>query len=320
MRYLFAGTNTLRWLRTQDANDVVAIIAYHGSSAFLIRLHSICRKRRIRLLLDCTEWYDHKGFVAGGFGIVNLDNAIRMRLINPKIGQIIVISSYLERYYKARGSRVVRVPPLVDLIDSKWPPAQESSGGNHTLQLVYAGVPAKKDLLGNALRGMRILVSKGLPVILHLIGPSPPEVAECLGRDKYILSELENAVVFHGRIPQTDVPKTLACFDFSILLRPQERYAQAGFPTKLVESLSAGVPVIVNSTSDIPEYVRDAQEGILLSDHTVEQFVQGVTRVCRTDRSHWFAMRQFAKSRAQESFDFRSYVAILRDFLFPLDA
>jgi glycosyltransferase involved in cell wall biosynthesis len=314
-RYVLSGGNTLRWLRAINCKEVKAIIAYHGTSTFLHRLNIICRRNGIKLILDCTEWYDARALPGGRFGIVGLDNLIRMRLVNWRIGRIIAISSYLERYYAERGCGVLRIPPLVDLRESKWPAVRERQHENDILHLVYAGSPGQKDLIANAVKGLAILRKKRLPVVLHFIGPSKAEVYKLTAGDAGLRREVDAAVICHGRVSQSSVPKLLSDFDFSILLRPRKRYAEAGFPTKLVESISAGVPVIVNQTSDIGEYIRDGKEGILLPNYTIEAFVAGVTRLFGTERSEWFQMRRMARSRAATSFDFRNYVDRIRTFL-----
>ena len=79
--------------------------------------------------------------------------------------------------------------------------------------------------------------------------------------------------------------------DFTVLLRPDARFAHAGFPTKLVESLSLGVPVLANVTSDISEYVRDGREGILLAGPTREAFAAGLRRALAIGRPARLAMR-----------------------------
>ena len=141
------------------------------------------------------------------------------------------------------------MPPLVDLDEEKWHQNQLLPADGNNLQIVYAGTPGKKDLLGNALRGLNTLRDEGFLVKLHLVGPSREEVSECLGSDAPMLDMMAEMLIFHGRVPQSDVPRLLAIADYSVLLRPLERYAQAGFSTKLVESLAAGVPCLLY-TSD----------------------------------------------------------------------
>ena len=122
-------------------------------------------------------------------------------------------------------------------------------------------------------------------------------------------------LIFHGRVPQSDVPRLLSTADYSVLLRPLKRYAQAGFPTKLVESLAAGVPVMANRTSDIAGFVRDGKEGILLTDHGPAAFVDGVKRALALPPAQKDAMRRNARLQAEISFDFRVFVEKVGSFL-----
>lgn len=316
IRYVFAGKNTLNWLKSEDLSNVKTIIAYHGGSIFLIRLALFCKLHGLKLLIDCTEWYAPHHLVGGRYGLVWLDNEIRMRFINSCIGRIITISSFLEKYYAKKGCNVLRIPPLVDLADTKWPVLVNAEIYSiTTLRLVYAGIPAKKDLLGNALRGLIILKDEGLVVELHLIGPSRKDVVECLDGECSVLDELGTTIVFHGRISQSNVPSVLDVFDFSVLLRPIELYAQAGFSTKLVESLASGLPVITNKTGDIAEFVHDGIEGILLVDYSPSAFAFGVRRALALSKMQRINMRKNARLRAEMSFDYRRYIDDIGSFI-----
>ena len=306
-RYLAAGSRTLAWLRSVDPDSVEAVIAYHGGSLFLIRLAAYCKSRGIRLIVDCTEWYDGNGLPGGRFGIAHLDNEFRLRVLNRLIGNVIAISVYLEDYYSRRGCKVVRVPPTIDFSDGRWRSFPNEVQPSETLRLVYAGVPAKKDLLGAALYGLRELKRLRLPVVLNLLGPTKEELLRCVDGDVQLLRDIQEMIFLHGRISQSDVPKIVSESDFSILLRPNKRYANAGFSTKLVESLAAGVPVLANQTGDICRYVRDGQEGLILKDHSAESFVEGVLRAHQMPTENRLEMRAAARLMALNSFDCLSY-------------
>jgi glycosyltransferase involved in cell wall biosynthesis len=315
LRFVRYGQNTLRWLGSQDLQSVNVVIAYHGGSWFVSRLMSLCKCHNIRLIVDCTEWYAPHNLPGGRFGIPFLDNELRTRFFNVATGQVIAISSYLERYYLGRGCNVLRVPPLIDLQDEKWQLYQRSFVSDGVLHLVYAGTPGKKDLLGNALRGLHMLWEERLPVKLHLVGPTHEVVSACLGIEAPLLNVIQDMLIYHGRVPQSDVPQLLARADFSVLLRPEERYAQAGFATKLVESLAAGVPVMANPTSDIAQFVRDGEEGILLDSHSPAAFVIGVKRALALSPEQREEMRTKARVCVERSFDFRVYVKQLETFV-----
>jgi glycosyltransferase involved in cell wall biosynthesis len=314
IRYLLAGSSSLRWLKSTRTKDLQAVVVYHGGALFLLRLAVFCKLNGIRLIADCTEWYDADGLVGGRFGVVHLDNEFRMRFVNRLIGRLIVISHFLHDYYEARSCDVLCVPPTIDLIEGKWG-ANVRSRENSALSLVYAGIPGKKDLLSSALYGIRALRSEGILIVLNLLGPSKADLLVCVDGDTLLIDELEGALVFHGRVAQESVPKIVAQSDFSILLRPVKRVSSAGFSTKLVESLAAGVPVIANPTGDIDRYVTDGQEGILLTDTTVDAFVVGIRRALAMSGTELGRMRESARRCAERSFAYDRYSDMLADFI-----
>jgi glycosyltransferase involved in cell wall biosynthesis len=315
LRYFKAGANTLRWLNALPPSKIVAVVAYQGNSRLLSGLQAFCRRLAVPLIVDCAEWYEPSHFPGGRLGIARWDNELRLRVFTPRAGNVIAISRRLETYFRSKACHVLRIPPLVDLEEEKWKVAGQRRPDDGALRLVYAGTPGKKDLLANALLAMQAVRRGGASVVADLFGPSPADVAACMAGRAACLTELAGAINYRGRVPQHRVPSHLAASDFSMLLRPNARYANAGFPTKLVESLSAGVPIITNSTSDIPLFVRDGLEGILLSDPSPDAFAAGLRRVLEMGRDKWTEMRDAAARRARECFDFRNYRDAIGSFV-----
>jgi glycosyltransferase involved in cell wall biosynthesis len=311
--HYITGSATMDRLNALDSARTRAIIVYNGTAPLLLRLLKFCSRRKISLIADCTEWFDPRHVLGGRYGWFQWDSELRMRWLQPKLDGMIAISSFLERYYQQRGMNVLRLPPMVDLQSTLWKSAQTAPQDNAELRLVYAGSPGKKDILINALRAAIVLRNENYPIKIHLVGLNRDKCRSWLRDDPALVEKLEDIVVCHGRVSQARAIELVSTADFSILLREDKRYAHAGFPTKLVESLSAGVPIITNATSDIAEYVRDEQEGILLENHSPEAFAEGIRRVFRMPRSKWHEMRFHARRQAEEFFDYRRYVSPLRD-------
>jgi glycosyltransferase involved in cell wall biosynthesis len=176
-----------------------------------------------------------------------------------------------------------------------------------TLQLVYAGVPGKKDLIGNAIRAIGLLGESDRDIHLTLIGPTAAEVRHLLGDDGVLLDTLAKHVTCCGRKTHTETLALVAAADFSILLRPDKRFTRAGFSTKFVESLSLGVPVIANLTGDMGDYLTDGREGVVLDAATPEACCDGILRVLAMPREQWQAMRGKARDRAAMSFAYEGF-------------
>lgn len=307
LRFLSIGRRTMAWLREADLTGVKAIIAYHGGALFLWQLRRFCRNRNIKLIFDCTEWYDPASLPGGLFGPVAIDSELRMRWVYPKLNRGIVISRYLRDHYASKGCALALVPPTVDLDDGKWHFKQPTFANGDPIRIVYAGTPGKKDVLRNAVLGLAILQDLGAPVFLDIVGPSHADLLQLLGPDAAVMPSIRDLIRFHGRVPQDQVPAKVAQAHFSLLMRPDKRYANAGFSTKLVESMAAGVPVLANPTSDIDRVVHNRVNGLLLRDCSTDAFVEGVLEAQALEFSAYMSMREAARSTARSVFDYRCY-------------
>lgn len=310
-----AGRRLVESVGERFGARLAAIFAYRPTTPLHLRLRSYARRRGIPLVLDITEWPTSAKIPGGALGPRALDSEFRMRFLNRRCDGMVVISSFLERYYA--GLELVRIPPLVDLSEAKWHAVrQEFAPGS--VKLIYAGTPAYKDLVPTIIR--TVLEQRGpRPVELHVLGLNDQELAACAPALATPPAGTSR-VVCHGRIPQEEVPAALAGADFSVLLRRPERYADAGFPTKLVESISAGTPAIVNPTSDIAEYVRDGSEGVLVDGCSDQAFARALARAVAISPEKIAEMKSAARRRAQEVFDYRAYVGPLQRFLAAVGA
>jgi glycosyltransferase involved in cell wall biosynthesis len=118
-----------------------------------------------------------------------------------------------------------------------------------------------------------------------------------------------------GKVAMDDVPGFYRNADFSILLREDKRYAHAGFPTKLVESLSCGVPLITNDTSDIKKYIKNGFNGFILENHSVEEIIECLENLILLSENEKDVMKENAKKTSLENFDFNQYSKRFRHFL-----
>ncbi|ELV8644694.1 hypothetical protein QNE66_004418, partial [Vibrio vulnificus] len=68
------------------------------------------------------------------------------------------------------------------------------------------------------------------------------------------LEKMGDNVVFHGRVPHNELISYISESDYSIFFRDDTRVNKAGFPSKLAESLTLGIPVITNEISSLKKY------------------------------------------------------------------
>jgi glycosyltransferase involved in cell wall biosynthesis len=96
--------------------------------------------------------------------------------------------------------------------------------------------------------------------------------------------------------------------DFTVLLRSETaRNTKAGFPTKVIESISTGTPVIMNYTSDLVSFFHDGKECIQVKGYTAKAFCDALRQALSLSKEERIQMSENAKGLACKFFDVSSY-------------
>ena len=296
------------------------IVVTEGFSRFLLPLLIYAKRHSIKIIVDAEDWHDYSHLPFGKYGPFALDTHLAITWLMKKCDGIIAISSFFERYYLNANVKAIRVPILIDKKEDISRLEKTDPFEQGYLHLIYAGNPGKRDIIDVAIDGLDALVREGIKVKIHLVGPSRQSIANMLGNNSALLEQLKDSIVFHGRVTPDEVPALLAKADFSFLIRLDMRYANAGFPSKFVESLSVGVPVICNLTSDIGMYLKDGQNGFIMKDPSIESFVACVKKASALSEEKKMQMKLAAKAEAHQSFDYRNFVAPVKEFFRAIDA
>ncbi len=313
LRYFQVARNTVRWLETLDASQIHAVILYNGYSSHHWRLKRYCARHRLPLISDVTEWYDPGQCVGGRYGIVRWDVEMTLRHWAPSVDGVIAITRFLETHLSRPGHQMLRLPPLIDIRDAKWCCQEPRPGGG--LRLGFAGHAGNKDYLRNAIRALGMLGEKGKDIQIVIVGPPREELARDLGEDAGLLDKLAKQLEFTGRLPHPQALRRVGECDFSLMLRPDKTYANAGFPTKMVESFACGVPLLGNVTGDIGLYARDGQEAVLVRDFSPEACLAGLERALQTSPEQRAQMKRMARAVAEQHFDYRAHLDGIREFI-----
>jgi glycosyltransferase involved in cell wall biosynthesis len=225
---------------------------------------------------------------------------MRMGFLNKSVDGLIAISRYLEEYYKDHVPTVY-IPPLVDCDDPKWNSVQRLP--HKDFNLVYAGSPGRKDrldILVDAIEGEKI------PIYLKIIGITKEQFHQ-----QHPSFSMKNftRITFLGHISHSQVLSEIRNADYSCFFRDQTRLTQAGFPTKFVESIAAGIPVITNENSNISEYRKRLESCIIIDDLSVKSVTNSIKKALNE------------KKRVEETnlFDYRKYIDKFSQIVNPQD-
>ncbi len=244
-----------------------AVVAYNYPSIALFRLNRFCKKKNIRLIADCTEWYSGQEYRFPMNMLCAMDSWFRMRVVQKKLDGIICISSFLCEYYKK--CNVVFIPPLVDSFSNKWNQGKYEYDDSK-VNLVYAGNPGKsKELLIPVLEGVTKSINKD-KLQLRIVGINEKQFLDLYPEASELIKIAKSNVEFLGRRPHNDTVKIISSSDYMVFLRPRNRVSEAGFSTKFVETITCRTALISNNTGDIKKFTEKTGHGFVIDK--VEQF------------------------------------------------
>ena len=312
LNWLLYGQRLKKFLRTcgMEFTDILVIKTYFSGVLAWIKRYS--KKRGINLFHDSVEWYSPEEFTLKGLDIAYIkNNRLNTKEIDKSF-RVIAISQYLYDHFRSRNINTMKIPVIMD--------SESVSHEKHTsgekLVVSYAGRIGKKDYIGNVIRGFLLLNEEEKSKIeLRLMGADTQQVSQITGICQCELEKNKDMIHCMGRVPRPVVLQTLQETDFTVLIRDSSlRYAKAGFPTKVVESLMSGTPVICNLSSDLGEYLTDGENAVIVQDMSDEAIAEALRRALQIPAAKRQEMQLCARKTAEECFDYRKYIDAFREW------
>ena len=280
---------------------------------------NFCKMQKIPLIVDSMDWLNsHTGNTI--FDLVkNIDTWVEINYVNKRANGVICISRYLSDYYSKSGLRTIVIPPVSPYKKTKL------NIQNSIPQIVYAGVPCRldqplvdpndaKDRLDIIIEILFRLYKKRIPFIFYVFGLTKEQYDLAFPKQKQMVQELvqSRAVTFFGRVKDNVVREYVEKSDYTILLRNRNRISQAGFSTKLSESIAIGTPVITNDTSDILIYVQDNYDAIIVDIDKIDEIERRI-EMSLCDEVNLKRLKH--NVRKNQCFSPQSYVDRLKRFI-----
>lgn len=273
----------------------------------------IAAQYHAKIVHDSVEWYSPEEFAEGSRNRSYLNKEYTNTKAIGKGWRVIAISKYLQAHFQSRCDRVVRMPVIMDIISI---PAKIDVCNDKTV-FVYAGGPGKKDYLATMIQAFSLLSKeKRNQAKLHIVGVSREQLISQCGVDQHLVDDLRDMLEVHGRVSHDEAVAFVQNANYTILIRDETlRYAKAGFPTKVVESMACGTPVLCNLSSDLRDYLTDKENAIIASGHKPEDVHQAILSAMMVDTKEYRQMRVNARVTAEKFFDYGSYIQIVGDLL-----
>jgi len=287
-------------------NRIFAVITYNYPALAMKRLMKYCKKNKIYFISDTTEWYSKSKRKFPANLIKNYDTKKRMKTENPKAKNIICISNYLENYYKKKGCNTLNLPSIIDKNDEKW--INNHYEPNKRKIFVYVGNPGKyfeKDRLDYLIEIFHRLNDEKYDFLFYIIGITKEEYIKYKNDHIKFINRLDHQIKFFGKKKNCEAINYIKKADFSIFFRINNRVNNAGFPTKVAESLGCGTPVITTPTSNISDYIKNGLNGFISKKCSKESIYEEVKKALFLSESDLIRMHRY--SFEENLLDFRNF-------------
>lgn len=240
------------------------------------------------------------------------------KYINKLFDGIIVITRYLEDYYKPlirKDSKSLFVPIVVDV--SRFEGHLPSSSSHR--YIAYCGKPSgTKDGVPILIEAFSIVSKKYKDIKLYIIGNAGRYNDMQKLKNKVKSLNIENKVIFTGLVSPTKIPEYLCNATVLALARPSNLQAKGGFPTKLGEYLATGRPVVVTKVGELNNYLKDGESVFFSEPNNVKVFAEKLDFVLSNPEVAR-KVGQKGKNIALKNFNYKSHSQRIINFIKALN-
>lgn len=144
------------------------------------------------------------------------------------------------------------------------------------LKIFYGGSFAPKDGLNYLLDAFEEVSKKDSNIKLVLTGLGNPADVDKI-KEKISGSAAKERILFKGFLATDEYYAVLNSCDIFCMTRVNSKFANAGFPFKLGEFLASGKGVIATRVGDVPKYLHNGENSLLINPDSVSEIVQALS-------------------------------------------
>jgi len=254
----------------------------------------------------------------------SLNFRLGMTWLPARLDRTFVISRYLlaSMASAVRPERLIRIPPVVDVAaflvpepDAAW---RRRFGMPEGRVVLYAGAFFDNEGVPSLLEVAPRFLEGRPDVTLVVVGGHP---ADAWQRCRESVAGLVAAdrIRFTGVRESLEMPSCFRAADVLVAPKADHLLNRAGVPTKLVEYLASGRPVVITRVGDIPELVTDGVDAVLVDPGNVPALGDAIAQLL-DDPVRAARIGQAGRERARRDYDVAVIGRRLRKELVPESA
>lgn len=232
------------------------------------------------------------------------------RVLVPLADGCYVYTTRLRDFYARRmaGERILLSPIQVDPEEVRQMEACRAEASElfpDRVVLIYSGsLDEEKDGMGELLRAVALLVRRIPNVLLVMTGKSLLNESGRAREVRAIIEQLGLGEHVHmtGYLSRADLVRLYARGDVFLVCRPDNPFANHGFPWKMGEFSMAARPIVATPVSDIGLYFKDGESVYMARSSGARDIAEAMERAVRGDSS---TVGRMARDIAVQNFDYR---------------
>lgn len=297
-------------------DDIEFVFSYNMHAFQLYKLQRYCKKHKIKIVSNITEWMENKFSLHPRKFAMWVDTMLEMRVLQKKVDAMVSVSSFLDDYYSETVKYRAVVPPLIDVKDSMWLSENEKAYAVRPEFIYSGGIEKgnKKDKLNPIICAFENLKDRCFH--FSIVGITKGQLLSEFPELGSKLETLGDKITFYGRVPHEESISLLKNADYTIFIREPSRKNMAGFPTKFVEGWTSGVNIISSNISDIENYFPDDGRSILLINNKQETINKAIADAIDMYESKGASKRE---GLINNPFDYRNWKKTFKDILHYLE-
>lgn len=293
--------------KKQDKTDVIIYYAASTSRAIILMIIS-----RIKNIIFLKEESEYPEVYIPGLSFIQkfLFNNVHYKLFD---GVLIMTQSLIQYFSSVKIIKkpLLHVPMTVDF------ERFEKTIRNPKVEpyIAYCGSLNKaKDGVDILIDAFAIICNKHKDIKLYLIGNAVSEEELQIFKNKTVLYNITEKVLFTGRVNKEQIPELLCNASLLVLPRPKSMQSEGGFPTKLGEYLSTGNPVVVTCVGEIPNYLTNQVDVFMAEPGNVDSLANNIQLIL-DDYSNAKQIALRGKKVAYENFNYRIQTSKILEFI-----
>lgn len=241
------------------------------------------------------------------------------RLLSKRIGRLADAVFAISTHLQAKAERLCKNRCPVTLLPISVNPGDypaEPTPFHDPVRIVYGGMFAEKDGVEDLIEAFDRVADTYPDVELILTGQAREERLEAV-RARVRAARHCDRIHYKGYLAAEEYYPFLAEGDILCAIRRGSAFAATGFPFKLGEYLATGKPVIATAIGDIPRYLHDRTDAVLVPPDSVPALVEAMEYLL-ADRARAQRLGHAGRQVAWECFSIDTLAQPLRERLAAL--